>query len=204
VTRGASRLVSSARVAYGKSASISGKLTTEDGRPVPDVELTVLAKPSSDGGSYKAERALRTDRNGGFVYKAPAGPSRTLDFAYRGDATYKHADGYVTLKIPAPATMKASRHSVRNGSSVAFTGRLPGRPYPSKGKVVDLQAFYRHKWRTFATPRASKRGKWRYRYRFEATHGTVVYRFRVRVRASSDYPYELGYSKIVKVKVTGR
>ena len=34
-------------------------------------------------------------------------------------------------------------------------------------------------------------------------NGRIVYRFRVRVRPSSDYPYELGYSKTIKVTVTG-
>jgi hypothetical protein len=97
-----------------------------------------------------------------------------------------------------------SRHAVRNGQTVRFSGRLKGRPYPRKGKVLDLQAFYRHKWRTFATPRASLSGLWKYRYRFQATRGTVLYRFRLRVRATSDYPYDPGYSKEVKVRVSGR
>jgi hypothetical protein len=70
--------------------------------------------------------------------------------------------------------------------------------------VLDLQAYYRGKWRTFATPRSTPKGKWSYRYRFEATTGVVLYKFRVRVRASSDYPYELGYSKVTKVRVVGR
>jgi hypothetical protein len=87
---------------------------------------------------------------------------------------------------------------------VRFTGKVKGRPYPSKGKVLDLQAYYRNRWRTFATPRADRHGKWSYRYRFEATRGSVLYKFRVRVRATSDYPYELGYSKVTKVRVIGR
>jgi hypothetical protein len=87
---------------------------------------------------------------------------------------------------------------------VQFAGNLLGRPYPAKGKVLDLQAYYRHKWRTFATPRAALTGKWRYTYRFEATRGSVLYKFRVRVRATSDYPYELGYSRLTNVRVRGR
>jgi hypothetical protein len=106
--------------------------------------------------------------------------------------------------VPAKATIKASRRALRNGGSVNFSGRILGRPYPSKGKVLDLQAFYRGKWRTFATPRASLKGAWRYRYRFETTRGVVIYKFRVRVRPSSDYPYELGYSRVIRVRVKGR
>ena len=91
-----------------------------------------------------------------------------------------------------------------NGQSVTFTGRLRGKPLPTRGKVVDLQAFYRGKWRTFATPRANKKGQFKFRYRFEATRSTTTYKFRARLRAESAYPYELGYSKVVSVRVRGR
>ena len=51
---------------------------------------------------------------------------------------------------------------------------------PDGGKLIDLQAYYRGGWRTFATPRTDRRGRWSYRYRFGATRGTVRYRFRAR------------------------
>jgi nucleotide-binding universal stress UspA family protein len=57
--------------------------------------------------------------------------------------------------------------------------------------------------RTFATPRTDRRGRWAYRYRFGATHGTVRYRFRARIRREAAYPYELGYSRRVTVTVRG-
>ena len=79
-----------------------------------------------------------------------------------------------------------------------------GRPIPAAGKVLDLQAFYRGKWRTFATPRASSRsGSWSYRYRFGATRGRVLYKFRLKIRSESAYPYATGYSNVIKVVVTG-
>jgi hypothetical protein len=192
------------RVGFGKGALVRGVLTTSSGAPIADAEVTVLARPAVAGSDYEAEASTRTDAWGAFSYRAPAGPSRTLDFHYRGDRRFKHADDQVTLRVPAAATIRASRHSVRNGRVVTFTGRLRGGPYPAKGKVLDLQAFYRKKWRTFATPRAATNGGWRYRYRFQATRGVVLYKFRIRVRPSSDYPYELGYSKTTKVRVSGR
>jgi hypothetical protein len=194
----------SAVVRYGTRTVTKGRLTTRDGRALTGAEVTVLSKPTADGATYKAEAAVRTNQRGGFSYKTPAGPSRTIEFAYRGDATYMRSAAKVKLRVPAAATIAASRRSARNGDSVSFRGRLRGRPYPTKGKVLDLQAFYRGKWRTFATPRARRSGAWRYRYRFETTRGTVIYRFRVRVRASSDYPYARGFSRTIKVRVTGR
>jgi hypothetical protein len=190
-------------VGFGKGSLVRGVLTANSGTPIAGAEVTVLARPAVAGADYAAEASTRTDTAGAFTYRAPAGPSRTLDFHYRGDRRYKHADDQVTLRVPAAATIRASRHSVRNGKIVIFTGRLLGGPYPAKGKVLDLQAFYRNKWRTFATPRAATSGGWRYRYRFQATRGLVLYKFRIRVRPSSDYPYELGYSKTTKVRVSG-
>jgi hypothetical protein len=87
---------------------------------------------------------------------------------------------------------------------VRFVGKLLGHPYPAKGKVLDLQAFYRNRWRTFATPRAGLNGRWAYWYRFGATRGTVLYKFRVRVKATSDYPYESAYSSAIRVRVRGK
>jgi hypothetical protein len=197
-------LVHELRVPFGKRAAIKGTLTTAAGSPIPGAEITVLARAAMAGAEYLAVGSIRTDAAGAFKYGAPAGWSRTLDFHYRGDAKYKHADEQVALRVPAAVTISASRHSVRNGQRVRFAGKLRGRPYPAKGKVLDLQAYYRHRWRTFATPRAARNGKWSYLYRFEATRGSVLYKFRARVRATSDYPYEPGYSRVTNVRVRGR
>lgn len=196
-------LVHELRVAFGKRATVHGKLTTSAGAPIARAEVTVLARPSAAGVGYRAVGSFRTDVAGAFTYRAPAGSSRSLDFLYRGDDTYKAADDQVTLRVPAKATIRVNKHHVRNGRTVLFTGKLLGQPYPAKGKVLDLQAYYRGRWRTFASPRTGQSGKWKYRYRFQATRGVVIYKFRLRVRATSDYPYEPAYSKAIKVRVVG-
>jgi hypothetical protein len=196
------KLVRAARLPFGTKARASGRLTAGS-KPLARAEITVLGRLRKDGAVYRAVGVVRTNGQGQFAYRVPAGASRTLAFLYRGTTKYHHSSAAVQVTVPAAATIKASRKRVRNGRSVVFSGRLRGLPYPTRGKVLDLQAFYRGKWRTFATPRSQVAGRWRYRYRFEATQGTVVYRFRIRVRASSDYPYALGYSRTVKVRVTG-
>jgi hypothetical protein len=196
-------LVHDLRLGFGKGATVRGALNTTSGVPLRGAEVTVLERAAMAGGVYRAAAVVKTNSDGRFTYRVPARSSRTLDFHFRGDGKYKHADEQVTLRVPAAATIMASRHSIRNGKSVRFSGKLRGKPYPAKGKVLDLQAFYRHTWRTFATPRTARNGKWSYRYRFGATRGRVLYRFRVRVRATSDYPYELGYSKATNVRVRG-
>jgi hypothetical protein len=107
------------------------------------------------------------------------------------------------MLVPAASSMSADRRTVRNGEAVSFNGRLVGQHVPDGGKLIDLQAYYRGGWRTFATPRTDSRGRWFYRYRFGATRGTVRYRFRARIRREAAYPYELGYSRRVVVTVRG-
>jgi hypothetical protein len=107
------------------------------------------------------------------------------------------------MLVPARSSIAVDRRSVRNGSAVVFTGRLLGGHVPDGGKLIDLQAYYRGRWRTFATPRTEARGRWSYRYRFGATRGVVRYRFRARIRREAAYPYELGYSRRVSVTVRG-
>ena len=83
-------------------------------------------------------------------------------------------------------------------------GRIRGGPLPAVGKLVQLQAYSRGRWLTFATPRADGRtGRWFYRYRFTATRGTVRYRFRARIPQESGFPYAAGVSRPVSVLVKG-
>jgi hypothetical protein len=190
-------------VAYGKKAAIKGKLTTAAGAPIVGAVVDIASTPSATGFTAMVEGAIRTDKNGAFKYTAKAGASRAIAFRFGPQGDYRRSDATVNLLVPASATLKVDKRQVTNGQSVKFTGRLLGKPFPTKGKVIDLQAFYRGKWRTFATPRANKKGGFKFTYRFEATRVTTTYKFRARVRAESAYPYQLGYSKNVSVRVRG-
>jgi hypothetical protein len=155
------------------------------------------------GTSFTRAARVRTDAFGAFSYPLRPGTSRTLRFRFSGSAHDRPASGEIAVRVPAAATIAASRRSARNGQRVAFSGRLLGRPIPRGGKLLDLQAFYRGRWRTFATPRAGSNGAWAYTYRFGGTRGRLTYRFRVLVRRESGYPYELGWSGTTAVTVTG-
>ena len=69
------------------------------------------------------------------------------------------------------------------------------------GKLIELQAFDGGRWRTFRTTRANRRGRFHARYRFTRTTSPRTFRFRARARRESRYPYALGVSKVVKVRV---
>lgn len=190
------------RVRFGRTLKITGQLTGE-GAPVGPTTVRVNAQASTPGAVFAEEGLTETDASGAFSYTAPPGPSRTLQFVYGGSLAKAPATGVLGLVVPAKSSLKADRKSARTGQRVVFSGRLRGEPIPQVGKVVDLQAYYRGQWRTFATPRSGPRGFWKFRYKFEATRGRVKYRFRARIRHEPAYPYALGYSRQVKVAVRG-
>ena len=197
------RLSKHAVVRFGRRARIAGVLTDARGIPITDAQIQISQAHRSEGAPFRSVGTVRTSGSGRFSYLAPAGPSRSLWFRYPGTATVRPATRGVRLSVPASITIKASRHLALNGESVTFGGRLRGRPLPVGGKLVELQAHVRGRWRTFATTRADGIGKWRYDYRFDGTRGRQVYRFRARVPREGTYPYEVGRSRAVKVTVIG-
>lgn len=192
------------KVAFGVRKRIFGALATAGGRPLRGARVWVYVRKFASGAAERVSGSLRTDSEGRFVYRAPAGPSRRLRFAYHGTNVLGAAQAAQGLLVPAALTLRPDRRRLRNGETVLFSGRVRGLPVPALGKLVNLQAFYRGRWRTFATVRATAAGgRFRVAYRFEATVGRVVYRFRAQSRREAAYPYELGYSPVARVTVTG-
>ncbi|MGH2979021.1 MAG: hypothetical protein ACRDLQ_05225, partial [Solirubrobacterales bacterium] len=146
---------------------------------------------------------VMTDSAGRFSFATGVGPSRTVRFDYEGTRVTRPARAELRILVRARSSIAVDRRFALNGQAVRFRGRLRGRPIPEGGKLIDLQAFYRGRWRTFATPRTDAASRWSYDYRFEATRGRVTYRFRARIRRESAYPYELGRSRVVRVTVRG-
>jgi hypothetical protein len=185
----------------GTGSLLGGRVETADGEPLSFAALEVLER--SRLGTVLRSGTIAANAAGRFAFRIRRGPSRTLALHYPGTALVKPSATTVAVLVPARVTLRASRHRLRNGESVRFSGRLLGRPLPAGGKLIDLQAYYRRRWRTFATPRTDSKGAWRFRYRFEATRGLVTYRFRALVRREAAYPYELGRSRVLRVTVRG-
>lgn len=186
-----------------KTPVVRGLLLTTEGTPLADAVVDVEQQPRT-GGGFKRVGTLRTDSRGGFRYTIPAGPSRTVRFAFAGSSTIKPSGANVTVLAPGTTTLKVNRRRVRNGQSVRFSGRLAGGEVPRTGKVVELQARVGRKWVTFRTVRTTPAGAWRANYRFRSTTGVRTYTFRAFLRREGDYPYEAGASKTTAVTVRGR
>ncbi|MDQ3587697.1 MAG: carboxypeptidase-like regulatory domain-containing protein [Actinomycetota bacterium] len=183
-----------------RRALLSGRLLSQNGPPVAGAAVRVLTQGA--GSSEWRQVALpATNRTGRFRVRLPKGPSRRVRVTYCG----KEGGHYRDLRLRAqPSTgLRTNRRRARNGQSVVFSGRLRSGPIPRGGKLVELQAFFRGRWRTFQTLHTRRKGTFQFRYWFGGTRGTVRYRFRARVPREGGYPYTTGASRRVTVTVSG-
>jgi hypothetical protein len=92
------------------------------------------------------------------------------------------------------------RLAVGGGRPLLLQGRI-GRPVPRHGKLVEVQAHFRGRWRTISAVRARRDGRWRFRYVFRTTGLRTTYRMRARVPVEAGYPFAAGASTPVRVTV---
>ena len=108
---------------------------------------------------------VTVDATGRFAYRVPTGPSRTLRFAQRvpGSLTYA-CSAPLKINVKASATLKATPRTIRSGQRVRFTGTLKGGYVPKGGKLIELQAYERSRWRSITTLRTNSKGAFSYRF----------------------------------------
>jgi hypothetical protein len=197
-------LARTATASFGSPVQVRGRLTVPGGNALPSADIDVLERTALPDQPWIRAGLTRTDARGRFAYKVLPGPSRTVLFRYSGTQVIRAQTAAVQIRIRAATSLRVNRRAVVNGEDVVFRGRVRGGPIPSVGKLVQLQAYSRGGWRTFATPRARARShRWSYRYRFTATRGTVQYRFRAVVPAEGGFPFVRGGSRSVNVIVRG-
>jgi hypothetical protein len=197
-------LVKTATAPFGSSVHVSGQLTVPGGNPVVSADVDVLEHTELPDQPWVRAGVTRTDTRGHFEFTVLPGPNRTVLFRYAGTPLIRPETTAMRVRIRAGTSIRVSRRAVVNGEDVTFRGRVRGAPLPVVGKLVQLQAFSRGTWRTFATPRAMARShRWSYQYRFTATRGTVRYRFRAVVPAEGSFPFVRGTSQPVAVIVRG-
>ncbi len=62
------------RLSYGKTVTVSGRVTTPAGDPVAGADVEVLSQTRLRGAKLTRIATVRTDRSGGFRYKVAEGP----------------------------------------------------------------------------------------------------------------------------------
>lgn len=173
------------------------------GHPVAGATLDVLALNDLPGGRLHKIGEARTDARGRYSVRAKAGPSRVLRVDYRAytlDPT-PAAWADVSQRVHAGLRLTLRRHRVPAGGRARFRGLLRGGFVPQRGKVVELQAFDGGRWRTFQTVRTERSGRFRATYRFRRTPPGRTFSFRALTRFERGYPYLLGTSPRVRLRV---
>jgi hypothetical protein len=195
------RLDSDVLASFGRRLRLTGRLTNADGQPLDGASVEALEK-RPDGALLPVGLAT-TNEFGGFRYVVRAIRNRALTFRYAGSRRIGAATARFRLRVPGTTSIRVNRKKVRNGQGVLFSGRVLTRPVPADGKLLEMQAYFRGRWRTFATLRTDGRGRWRFRYQFGATLGRVTYRFRAQLPYEGGYPFVTGRSRVAKVVVLG-
>ena len=191
-------------VPYGGRSVVRGRLLASSGDGLEGAPVEASARPISVGSEYEHLSSAETDSRGRFRLVLPPGPSRIVRLSYDGDAVNAPSATTVSVRVPAAATLQVNRSFVPNRGRVIFTGRVLGRPLPPGGKLVEIQAYFRSRWRTFDTVKSRAAGRFRLGYRFGPSAGVVRYFFRARLPREAAYPYEEGFSRTRAVTVRGR
>jgi hypothetical protein len=198
-----SRRVRSGRVKvpFGRPARLRGRLTLSGGHALAGQTIVATAAVRRHGARSQFAGTATTGRRGRFSLAVPAGPSRTYRLVFNGAGDALGAARGVSVRVPASSTIRASRTRLLGAARVRFHGRLRnrGQRIPGRGLVLVLQGRSAGKWRTFADTRTNRRGRWRASYFFRGQPGS--YPIRARIRKQSRYPFELGYSRRLTVRV---
>jgi len=185
---------------FGRLIRLRGRLTNGDGQPIEAGPIDALER-RSDG--TVPIGLVTTDRRGRFRYVLRATHNRDVVFRYGGSRRIGTATAPVHVRVSGTSSIVASKRVLRNGQSVLFRGRVATRPLPTQGKLLEIQAYFRGRWRTFSTLRTDRRGAWHFAYLFGATLCLLRYRFRVLLPMEGGYPFVASHSRVAKVLVVG-
>jgi hypothetical protein len=165
--------------------------------------VTVYSRLRGETAPPQLVATVKTTRTGRFSFRVRKGPSRTITLRYVGTREIRSVTRVISLNVRSTTTLRVNRHRVVNGETVRFSGRVVTRPLPAPGKLIAMQVWVRGRWRTFATTRANRHGRWHYDYRFDGTRGAQTYQFRAQVPEEATYPFSTGQSHQVHVMVRG-
>lgn len=186
---------------YGSTIAVAGRLTAATGRPLAARAITVRLTSRDRVVSLPT---AHTDAAGRVTLLVRARRSAVVELAYAGDRTSLSSTRRLALHVPAPARLVANRRRLVGGGRVVLRGRILGGALPRRGKLVEIQAHFRGRWRTISAVRAGRRGRYRFAYVFHAAPHTAIYRMRARVPAEAGYPFAAGASRAVRVTVHPR
>jgi hypothetical protein len=188
------------RVRHGSTVVVRGRLRTTSGRPLAGRPVAV-SLVSRDRTVRRPD--ARTDDAGALVLVLRAHRSAVVRLRFRGDDGALPSERRRAIVVPAPISFTAKRRAI-GGQPTFFRGRVRGGSIPRRGKLVEIQAHFRGRWRTISAVRSRRSGRWRFVYAFRAAARTASYRLRARVPVETGYPFAAGTSRPVSVTVRPR
>jgi hypothetical protein len=198
------RLRASSRGGLSRRLRVRGSLRVYRGRALAGRRIVALQRLRVDGAREQQVASATTGRRGRFSLRLPKGASRAVRIVAPGGGGLQAGLRRLRARVPWASSMRIAPRVVGAGRSIRLSGRLrlAGRRLPESGKLVELQAFDRGRWRVFATTRArGARARWSTTYRFSSRARRGSYRIRARIRREGTLPFELGYSRPALVRV---
>jgi hypothetical protein len=193
------RLVAHLTTGYSRRPMIRGRLSTSNGAPVKGAAICIATQAEYPGAPVRLAGAILTNRFGGFRYRLPRGPSRTVYVVHRVPGGAIAAT--ISVSVRAPVKVHVNAHRLANGQVMTWKGRLPG-PVPG-GLLAFMQVWRGTYWQTFQQLPVARDGRWVGRYRFRFTTATQHYTFRLLVPHEAGYPYARGSSRRINIVVRG-
>jgi hypothetical protein len=191
-------------VSYRSRPTITGRLLNSAGRPVAGATLRVLTRDRRSGAAFVERYTTTTGGDGVYRVRVRAAASRLVQIGWRSHANDPgfQESAYVTFDARASSSLRAHPRALALGRRLRLSGTVHG-TIPSRGVALIFQGrIGRGHYTTFAEGHANRNGRFSKRYRFRSpTSRGHTFSFRVKVRGDAGFPYAVGYSNRVTVRV---
>lgn len=185
----------------GEHPRVAGRLLDAAGLPVSGARVCVAARNRLPGAREHVLATPLTGQDGRFSAPIGRGPARRLRVAYWPGQTGA-VERFTKLRFRArPKLGLRPRGKLHTGRRLHFDVGLEG-PVAAR-RLVRIEARSNGRWVPVTGGRTGARGAYHGGYRFHATHGRRVYRFRALVPRQAGYPYAPGTSAVKRKVVKG-
>ncbi len=191
-------------VDFGKRVALVGQLLDVHANPLNGREARVYRAPR--GGGTVLLATTRTDANGFYEMRVPAGPTSKLIARVVGSDSELPATASADVVVRSGLTLGVSDRSIHFGDTLRFRGQLRviGNANPA-GRIVKFQYFNGRGWQfAIGAPKTGLDGRFSVDYRFTKVRKPTTYSFRVAIDTQDGWPFEAGASRPVRVRVTKR
>jgi hypothetical protein len=189
-------------LAYGARVAVEGKLVAGRHTPLAGAPVTILERFVEGAPSAQRTTAIETEAGGRFRLRLRPGPTREVVVVAAATRTLRGASSPpLRIDVRGGVRLAVSAGTAKvGGRPVVFSGRVLGMP-AAAGAPVELQfRLSGLPWSEFRTVRTSRRGRFRYAYRFADDDSRGVrFQFRAFVPARPGWPFEPAGSTPVAV-----